>query len=76
MSGFTAGQALFDDIVFVASSVRLCLSAWVRFKGPFNIQFICKNNEVKIIECNLRASRTFPFISKCFGVDFIEQATK
>ncbi|KAL8271902.1 hypothetical protein Esti_004187 [Eimeria stiedai] len=56
--------------------VGVCLLVGFVFPGPFNIQFICKNNEVKVIECNLRASRTFPFISKTFGVDFIEQATK
>lgn len=44
--------------------------------GPFNIQFIAKNSEVLVIECNLRASRSFPFISKTMGVDFIEAATK
>ncbi len=40
--------------------------------GPFNIQFLAKNNEVYVIEVNLRASRTFPFISKVMGVNFIE----
>ncbi|RKO82840.1 hypothetical protein BDK51DRAFT_8423, partial [Blyttiomyces helicus] len=44
--------------------------------GPFNIQFIAKNNEIKVIECNVRASRSFPFISKVLGVDLIEMATK
>ena len=44
--------------------------------GPFNIQFIAKNNEIKVIECNLRASRSFPFCSKVIGVDLIEMATK
>jgi carbamoyl-phosphate synthase (ammonia) len=44
--------------------------------GPFNIQFIAKNSDVMVIECNLRASRSFPFISKTMGVDFIEAATK
>ncbi|KAJ3284959.1 hypothetical protein HDU79_007727 [Rhizoclosmatium sp. JEL0117] len=43
--------------------------------GPLNIQFIAKNNEIKIIECNLRASRSFPFVSKVLGVDLIEMAT-
>ncbi|KAI8845118.1 hypothetical protein BJ741DRAFT_659217 [Chytriomyces cf. hyalinus JEL632] len=43
--------------------------------GPLNIQFIAKNNEIKIIECNLRASRSFPFVSKVMGVDLIEMAT-
>jgi len=44
--------------------------------GPFNIQFIAKNNEIKVIECNLRAARSFPFVSKVTGVDAIELATK
>ena len=44
--------------------------------GPFNIQFIAKDSDVMVIECNLRASRSFPFISKTMGVDFIEAATK
>ncbi|KAJ3194950.1 hypothetical protein HK101_001464 [Irineochytrium annulatum] len=44
--------------------------------GPMNIQFIAKNNEIKVIECNLRASRSFPFVSKVVGVDLIEMATK
>ena len=38
--------------------------------GPFNIQFICKDNEVKVIECNLRASRSMPFISKTYNATF------
>ncbi|KAH8917440.1 isoaspartyl dipeptidase-like protein, partial [Atractiella rhizophila] len=44
--------------------------------GPFNIQFIAKNNEIKVIECNVRASRSFPFVSKVTGIDAIEIATK
>ena len=44
--------------------------------GPFNIQFIAKNNEIKVIECNVRASRSFPFVSKVLGMDLIELATK
>ena len=44
--------------------------------GPFNIQFIAKDNDVKVIECNLRASRSFPFASKVFKINFIEIATK
>jgi len=44
--------------------------------GPFNMQFMSKDNEVKVIECNLRASRTFPFISKTFDFNFISLATK
>ncbi|KAJ7207910.1 hypothetical protein GGX14DRAFT_634388 [Mycena pura] len=44
--------------------------------GPFNIQFIAKNNEIKVIECNLRAARSFPFVSKVTDIDAIEMATK
>ena len=44
--------------------------------GPFNIQFIAKDNEIKVIECNVRASRSFPFVSKVMGIDLIEIATK
>ena len=44
--------------------------------GPFNIQYLARNNEVKVIECNLRASRTFPFISKVMKQNFIETATR
>ncbi|KAG0169580.1 hypothetical protein DFQ28_003555 [Apophysomyces sp. BC1034] len=43
--------------------------------GPFNIQFIAKNNEIKVIECNVRAARSYPFVSKVIGVDLIEMAT-
>jgi carbamoyl-phosphate synthase large subunit len=44
--------------------------------GPLNIQFIAKDNDVKVIECNLRASRSFPFASKVFKINFIDLATK
>lgn len=44
--------------------------------GPYNIQFIAKDNDIKVIECNVRASRSFPFISKVVGTDLIEMATK
>jgi len=48
----------------------------LRISGPFNIQFLCKENEVKVIECNLRASRSMPFISKTYNVNFIDLATR
>ena len=44
--------------------------------GPYNIQFIAKDNEIKVIECNVRASRSTPFVSKVMGVDLVEMATK
>jgi carbamoyl-phosphate synthase large subunit len=49
---------------------QLCIT------GPFNIQFIAKQNEIKVIELNLRASRSFPFVSKVSGTNFIELATR
>ncbi|MEA2078141.1 MAG: carbamoyl-phosphate synthase (glutamine-hydrolyzing) large subunit [Candidatus Marinimicrobia bacterium] len=48
----------------------------LNINGPFNIQYIAKNNEVRVIECNLRASRSFPFVSKTLNKNFIEIATK
>ena len=48
----------------------------LNISGPFNIQFLAKNREVKVIECNLRASRSFPFVSKILKNNFIETATK
>ncbi|KAJ2612883.1 Carbamoyl-phosphate synthase [Coemansia sp. RSA 1804] len=48
----------------------------LRVTGPFNIQFMAKNNEIKVIECNVRAARSFPFVSKVAGVDLIEMATR
>jgi len=48
----------------------------LKINGPFNIQFIAKGNEVKVIECNLRASRSFPFVSKILKLNFIDVATR
>ena len=48
----------------------------LNISGPFNIQFLAKNNGVKVIECNLRASRSFPFVSKVLKRNFIETATR
>ena len=48
----------------------------LNISGPFNIQFLAKNNDVKVIECNLRASRSFPFVSKVLKRNFIETATR
>jgi carbamoyl-phosphate synthase large subunit len=48
----------------------------LKITGPFNIQFLAKNNEISVIECNLRASRSFPFVSKVSQINFIELAVK
>lgn len=52
------------------------ISQELNIHGPFNIQFIAKNDEIKVIECNLRVSRSFPFISKTLGTNFIKAATR
>lgn len=48
----------------------------LNISGPFNMQFLAKDNDIKVIECNLRASRSFPFVSKVIKVNFIELATR
>ncbi|RJP62727.1 MAG: carbamoyl-phosphate synthase (glutamine-hydrolyzing) large subunit [Ignavibacteriales bacterium] len=52
------------------------IAAALEITGPFNIQFIAKDNDVKVIECNLRASRSFPFVSKVLKINFIDIATR
>jgi carbamoyl-phosphate synthase large subunit len=56
----------------IARQIAACL----HITGPFNIQFIAKDNDVKVIECNLRASRSFPFVSKVLKLNFIDYATR
>lgn len=48
----------------------------LKISGPFNIQFLAKNNNISVIELNLRASRSFPFVSKVTGLNFVEMATR
>jgi carbamoyl-phosphate synthase large subunit len=57
-------------------TITKSIAASLKITGPFNIQFIAKDNDVKVIECNLRASRSFPFVSKVFKINFIDLATK
>ncbi len=52
------------------------IASALQINGPFNIQYIAKENRVRVIECNLRASRSFPFVSKTLKINFIELATK
>jgi carbamoyl-phosphate synthase/aspartate carbamoyltransferase len=59
----------------IEEATRKIASA-LNITGPLNIQFIAKDNDIKVIECNVRASRSFPFVSKVMGVDLIEMATK
>ena len=48
----------------------------LNISGPFNIQYLARENDIKVIECNLRASRSFPFVSKVLKINLIELATK
>ena len=52
------------------------IGAALNVNGPFNLQLIAKNNVLKVIECNLRVSRSFPFVSKTLDHDFIQVATQ
>merc|ERR1719215_418367 len=69
-------QKLFVETHRRAKQIGQKLCRALKISGPFNIQFICKENEVKVIECNLRASRSLPFISKTYNVNFIDTATR
>ncbi|EKX71994.1 glutamine-dependent carbamoyl phosphate synthase, putative [Theileria equi strain WA] len=69
-------QNIFVDTHRRVKKITQKLSRHLNISGPFNVQFMCKNGQIKIIECNLRASRTLPFISKTFNVDFIDLATR
>lgn len=68
-----------DASSFYIDQIRQCatkLAKALNISGPFNAQFLAKGADVSIIECNLRASRSFPFVSKTVGADFINAATK
>ncbi len=69
-------QKLYVLTVRTVKQIACQIAEALHISGPFNIQLLAKGNAVKVIECNLRASRTFPFISKTFDVNFITLATK
>ena len=69
-------QKLYIQTIRKIKKITKSIARELSISGPFNIQFIAKQNEVKVIECNLRASRSFPFASKVTGYNFIEIATK
>lgn len=69
-------QKLYVETVKRVKKIAKKIAAALNITGPFNVQFLSKNNEIKVIECNLRSSRSFPFVSKTFNVNFVEQATK
>ena len=72
---FPAQHIYFSTIRQIKKIAR-AIAKELNISGPFNIQFLAKNREVKVIECNLRASRSFPFVSKILKRNFIETATK
>lgn len=69
-------QKLYIETIRRVKLITKQIASELKITGPFNIQFLAKNNEVKVIECNLRASRSFPFSSKVTGHNFIEIATE
>lgn len=69
-------QRLYVETVRRAKQVAKQVAANLKITGPFNIQFIAKDNELKVIECNVRSSRSFPFVSKVSGHNFIALATE
>ena len=68
-------QKLYIETVRRIKRVAKDIAKALEITGPFNIQFLAKDNEIKVIECNLRASRSFPFVSKVLKLNFIEMAT-
>ena len=69
-------QTLSPKQVELVDEITHKMAAALHVTGPFNMQLIARGDEVKVIETNLRASRSFPFSSKCLGVNFIETATR
>ncbi len=69
-------QKLYLETIRRIKKIARQIAAALEISGPFNIQFLARDNRVRVIECNLRSSRSFPFCSKVYNVDFIELATR
>nr|WP_302831159.1 carbamoyl-phosphate synthase (glutamine-hydrolyzing) large subunit [uncultured Bacteroides sp.] len=69
-------QKLYVETVRRIKRISREIARELNISGPFNIQYLAKDNDIKVIECNLRASRSFPFVSKVLKLNFIELATK
>jgi len=69
-------QRLYVETVRRIKKIARGIAEALEITGPFNIQFLAKDNDIKVIECNLRASRSFPFVSKVLKLNFIELATR
>lgn len=69
-------QKLYVETVRRIKKISKQIAKELNISGSFNIQYLAKGNEIKVIECNLRASRSFPFVSKVLKINFIELATR
>ena len=69
-------QKLYVETARRIKKISSQIAKALNISGPFNIQYLAKNNDIKVIECNLRASRSFPFVSKVLKLNFIDIATK
>ena len=69
-------QKLYVETVRRIKRISKQIAKELNISGPFKIQYLAKGNEIKVIECNLRASRSFPFVSKVLKINFIELATR
>ena len=69
-------QKLYIETIRRVKKISRKIAKALEITGPFNIQYLAKDNDIKVIECNLRASRSFPFVSKVLRTNLIEIATK
>ncbi len=69
-------QKIYVETVRRIKNIARQIAKSLNISGPFNIQFLAKDNDIKVIECNLRASRSFPFVSKVLKINFIDLATQ
>ncbi len=69
-------QKIYFETMRRVKKISKQIAKELNISGPFNIQYLAKNNDIKVIECNLRASRSFPFVSKVSKQNFIETATR
>ena len=69
-------QKLYVETVRRIKRISRQIAKELHISGPFNIQFLARENDIKVIECNLRASRSFPFVSKVLKINLIELATR
>lgn len=69
-------QKIYVETVRRIKKISRLIAGQLNISGPFNIQYLARDNDIKVIECNLRASRSFPFVSKVLKLDLIEMATR